>query len=1043
MCQGDQSAGIASGVDFNPAVISTLNVNNLNQDIVPGAGSDGIFFDSANSIFIASDTTNGPGGPFQITATGAGDNGIFANTTGNTVNINHSGDILADNTGITGRADLNVLVFVTGNVTTTTNAGIYANAANGAAVVVSNGIINSASTGIDASAEVGVDVESTGNINSTNSTGILAVAANGPADVTSVGNISAAANGISARALNGEATISSDGNITADGFGLNARAGQDITITSTGNVTSVLSGGIEAYTIGGAVEITTNGDIDAQNLGIYAYAGNGIRITSSGDISAEQSGGIRAYSATSTIRVLSDGNIDAAGSGISALGDSAVVVRSEGDLSSTGALGIFAQSVTDAVRITSTGNITAEFEGIRAEADQDVNVTSIGNIRSATDRGIAATSTAGEANISSTGDIAADAEGIRVLGEQNVTVSSAGNISSANSYGFFIQSANGDTAVTSTGDVNSTTTGILARTFNGNVSVVSSGNVTSLNTSGIYANAVNGRADIVVSGGTVVGGTRAIRAISANGSSITNSESGIVTGRVIVSGGGANNLFDNQHGAVFNSGTDVDLVDGLLRNAGTLAPGGEGVVQTTEVTGNVTQTGTGTFQVDVDAASVAADRVNVSQSANLDGTVQVNVLNPGLGAQEHVILSAAGGATDNGLVLGPTSPALKATLSFPNATDVVLNTQVDFAIDGLNQNQTNLAENLNGVVGAGGGTMGPVLNALLGNVFTFADYTNALDQLLPEVYLNTETVALFAAEEFNGNLLSCPRAGEGFTAISQGQCMWVRYDGRWLDRSGTFENIGYDEDSHGISGGGQVAVAPYWFIGVAGAYEDGSLDTRTNASADSERYMLGGVIKYQSGPVLMALAGSIGTGGVDIARPINFGGFNATARSSFDVDHVGATFHAAYLMDRSAWYAKPFIDVNVTHIERDAARETGGGAANLNVAGSDETYVSVTPALELGTTIERGDGRAIRPYVRAGVTVYSDTDQSLSARFAGAPAAAGSFTTRSEFDDIFADIEAGVTLLHGDHGTVSAGYEGRFSDDTEVHGIFVKGTRNF
>ena len=121
--------------------------------------------------------------------------------------------------------------------------------------------------------------------------------------------------------------------------------------------------------------------------------------------------------------------------------------------------------------------------------------------------------------------------------------------------------------------------------------------------------------------------------------------------------------------------------------------------------------------------------------------------------------------------------------------------------------------------------------------------------------------------------------------------------GAGLDRDATRQNIGYEEDSHGISGGGQVAVAPNWFIGIAAAYEDGDLDTDTNASADSDRYMLGGVIKYQSGPVLMALAGSIGTGEYDMARRLNFGGFNATARSSFDVDHVGATFHAAYLMD--------------------------------------------------------------------------------------------------------------------------------------------------
>ncbi|MDA7949781.1 MAG: autotransporter domain-containing protein, partial [Hyphomicrobiaceae bacterium] len=584
--------------------------------------------------------------------------------------------------------------------------------------------------------------------------------------------------------------------------------------------------------------------------------------------------------------------------------------------------------------------------------------------------------------------------------------------------------------------------------------ITTSGGVVSGSTYGIGTNVSNGGATINnLAGGTIrtdtIGaGTFAIHSDAAGVTTVNNT--GTVTGNVQFLGGGiGNSLFNNQVGGLFNAGTTVNLGAGnRLRNAGTLAPGGEGAIQTTELDGNITQTGTGTFQVDVDQTAGTADRVNASGSAELDGNVQVRLQNAAPGEQSVTILSAAGGTTDNGLdVLS--SPILQASLSFPNATDVVLTTEIDFTPDSvdlgvdLNVNQTNIAEHLDESFNAGGGGLGPVFEGLLNGVVSGPDYIAALDQLLPEIYLNTQATALFAAEEFNGNLLSCPKAGEGFTAISQGQCMWLHFDGRWLDRDSTYEHIGFNEDTHGVSGGGQVAIAPNWFVGIAGAYENSNLDTRTNASADSDRYMLGGVIKYHSGPVLMALAGSIGTGEVDVARPIDFGGFTATARSSFDVDHAGATFHAAYLMDRASWYAKPFIDVNAIHVERDAARETGGGAANLNIAGSSETIFSVTPALELGTTFEWSGGRAIRPYMRAGVTFYGDTDQSLTARFANAPGGVGAFQTLSEFDDIFADVEAGVTLFNGAQHTFSAGYEGHFSDNTQVHGVFFKGTRKF
>ena len=677
-------------------------------------------------------------------------------------------------------------------------------------------------------------------------------------------------------------------------------------------------------------------------------------------------------------------------------------------ITTTDATGIYARSVgggpgDGAVTVTQTGTVSTQ-----------------GNASSA----ISVYATDGFATVTQTGAISTQgngSDGINVFSSTGITVTQTGAISTqgTGSQGIYANS----------------TTGNIRITLNG-------GSVTSAQSEGVRFGGAANNTLTINNAVTVSGGTLDVRGGVGNE---TIENFGTFTAPGDIDLGGGTNAFNNNDGAIFNSGTSVNLGAGnLFTNAGTLAPGGSGTVQTTVLTGNINQTASGILNSELDLTNGTADLVNVTGTANLSGNVLAQVVNPALGAQSSTILSATGGTTNNGLGL-LASPALQASLSFPNANDVVLTTNIDFLApgSGLNRNQTGLATNLNAILGSGGGTTGPVLLALLNGVQTVDGYLDGLNQLLPESYQNTETASLFAAERFNSNLLSCPKAGQGFTAVSQGQCMWVRYGGRWSDRDSTVQTVGYEEDTHGISGGGQVAVAPNWFVGVAVAYEDGDLDTDTNVSADTDRYMLGGVIKYQSGPVLMALAGSFGSGDVDMTRRIAIGGFNATARSSFDVDHVGATLHAAILVDRSSWYAKPFVDVNVTHIDRESAQESGGGAANLTLSGSDETYFSVTPALELGTTIDRGNGRAFRPYVRAGVTFNGDTDQSLSASFAGAPAAAGSFTTTSEFDDVFADIEAGVTFFRGDQHIISAGYEGRFSDDTDAHGFFVKGTRTF
>ncbi len=932
-CTGNQSDGIvgdpAGGGDFDPDPaddnIITLNVNNLDQNIAPGPGVSGIFFESNGNVTIISDTTNGLDEPFQIITSGPGADGIYGSSVVGTVVINHTGDISASGIGIRGYSSF---------------------------------------------------------------LGVLGV------DITVTGDISAAEEGIS------------------------AEASQNVLVTSEGDITSSARRGIDAFSLLGSVTVFSTGDVDAELDGIFAAAEQDVQVTSEGDITSSSFNGILADSDAGQVTVSSTGDINANGHAIRALSNQDAEVTSVGDLDSTFGYGIFATSTLGGVVVSSTGEIDSDFSGIIAAAELDVQVTSVGGITSVTADGIEADSTNGSVTVNSTGNIDAIDFGINADGQTNVSITTSGGIVDGDIVG---------------------------------VDAVSGGGVTIEN----------------LDGGTITGGNGAIVADSATGTTVNNA--GIVTGNVRLINGFGNNAFNNQTGGLFNSGATVNLeANGALNNAGTLSPGGVGTVETTELTGNLVQTESGVFEVDVDEANTTADRINVSGTAELAGNVRVQAIGDVTGPQTNVILSAAGGITDNGLGVDA-SPALQAELSV-NGDDLELNTDINFlppagpgdppgpggpgadpgaepegdgAVIVFNENQTNLGENLNDIFAAGVGGVAPVIDALLNGIVTVPDYLAAFDQLIPEVYLNTETAALFAAERFNDKLLSCPQAGPGYTAISQGQCMWLRYDGRWSDRDGTSENIGFEEDANGFSGGAQVAVAPEWTLGVAIAYENADLDTDTGASADSDRYMLGGVIKYQSGPTLLALVGSVGTSGTDVARSLDFGGFNATARSSFDVDHMGATFHAAYLMDRGTWYAKPFVDVNITHVDRESVQETGGGGANLNVSGSDETYFSVTPALELGATIDQGYGRAIRPYVRAGVTFYSDTDQSLLASFVGAPAGVGAFQTSSEFDDVYADLEAGVTLFNGQDSTVSAGYEGRFGDDVQSHGIFVKGTRTF
>jgi hypothetical protein len=735
-CIGNQSAGVTAA----PAPVTTLNVNSLTTAITPASGTAGIKFTSAGAVTITSDT-----GAFGITTAGNAGFGIFARSLG-------SGP---------------VTVTSTGNITTAgvSGVGIVAYGNGGGAVTVT----------------------STGNITTTgigSGLGILAFDLAGGTTVTSTGNITTAGSNstaISARA-SGAVTATSTGNIATAGsnsYGIFAQSGTgSVTVTSTGNITTAGAGafGIDAGSFGaGAIAVTSTGNIATAGVGasgIYLNGGPGsgaVTLTSTGNITTAGNAafGINAYSqGAGAIAVISTGNIATKG------------IRSDGIRVDTSGAG--------AVMVTSTGNITTAGNtayGINAKGRGAVTVNSTGNIATAgsSAHGISADGIgAGAVTVTSTGNIATagtGAQGIFAVGNGTgaVTVTSIGNIAVAGSSAF----------------------GIVVEKFGaGAVTVTSSGNITasgSSNSNGIAGGSTGGPINIIVNSGTVSGGSGlsagvvfsggtnntltnrgtltalsgiAILGEAFNGApggnntvnnfgNVTGSvilDSTTVVGNMILGGGGGANAFNNMAGGVFNSGATVSLGPGnTLTNAGALLPGGAGVIQTTALSGNLVQTTTGIFLTDINIAGATSDRINVSGTAKLAGAVQLQVSNLTFAPWQQTILSAAGGTTTNGLAL-LASPALQAQLVYPNATDVVVkSTGLNFVVPGLNNNQTSLANALNGAAQTAG-FGGPVFNLLLNGVTSVAGYNAVLNQLTGEAATGTQQTTIDAMNLFIGTM---------------------------------------------------------------------------------------------------------------------------------------------------------------------------------------------------------------------------------------------------------------------------------------------------
>ncbi|MEM9029350.1 MAG: autotransporter outer membrane beta-barrel domain-containing protein [Pseudomonadota bacterium] len=516
-------------------------------------------------------------------------------------------------------------------------------------------------------------------------------------------------------------------------------------------------------------------------------------------------------------------------------------------------------------------------------------------------------------------------------------------------------------------------------------------------------------------------------------------------------------------GGTLDLATGATLQSRIINNynGGTLSVGGKGKIGTAMVVGSYQQQG-GAYAVDVDPQTGNVDLLVVTETADLKGVVNVNFLTtPTPGTRTYEIVRATGNTTIDdspregtlalGEVTGATSNTLKVDIGLERGADektlylrvtalpaspivsrlpiyATLNASQRAVVDVLAVQDLQSANPLD------------TLNAALIDSSTdIGQYQAALDVLLPEVHLNTETVTLFSALDFMSDLFSCPTVGDGAAVVREGQCVWVRPKGRKLDRNGTSDNTGYEETVGGVSAGVQFRFAPGWFANVGGSYERGSLSTDTGAESDSDRFHVGSAVKYEMGPWLFAGAVSGGIGSFDTSRRIAFTGFNdGTATSEHDVRYIAGQLRVAYQFAMPGWYVRPLVDLNVTYLDREGVTESGAGTTNLTIDGGQEAMLSATPAIEVGGTYNVLSGATLRPFLMAGVTMFANDEHTLTSAFTLAPDA--TFETVTEHGDVFANLHAGASLVSDATGfNLTIGYRGLYADDVAQHGVYAKG----
>ncbi len=1061
-CTGNLSGGVK--VNSPDDTYNTLEVNTLNGDIAPEAGTSGINFDTHNEatdtygntdITLTVDT-----GANGITTKGTNARGISARSAGDVMvtvtgkitakGICHISDNQECSEGVYARSegDGDVTVTMTGDIetegdpdmfiglATTSSAGIYARSdgdgsEDGAVTVTFRGNIKAKqrSRGIYANSDGAVTVNMKKGSNITtegiNADGIFALS-NGDGDVmvTVDGNINTLgekhSNGIAAESRGtGAVTVTVTGNINtsgeySEGISADSRGDGDVTVTMTGDITTSdeNSYGISADSRGdGDVTVTMTGDITTygkESDGIYAASNGDVTVDLEGDITTtkNKSGGISASIA------------DENGSGII---DITVVT---GDITTSGedSEGIYAESLgTGDVKVKVTSDITT-----RGNGSEGIFAQSYGN---------------GAVTVDFTGDITTSGDNIAGIDAQSNDDDASGT-NQPNERAVVTINVTGD--ITASGD---NSHGIYAQS-NGAISItLNGGTIASAKGAGVVING-NTTSTLTIMGPVTIRGGKRIRSndvlveyddVQGGSGNETIDNRGTLTTPGTIDLGTGDNAFFNRKGATFYSGTSVVLGDGnTFTNWGDLSPGRANAVQETALTGNFVNTEDGTFTVTIDPTTESGDKLIVTGTATLDGgSVRVSGVTYAYDGR-YTILEAVDVDgefhdaidtlfIDNRLSYGDGYVALSSVSKGDSFCD--------FA--GTANQRTVACDGLDGL--PIGGDLAQAVLALTTTEAARAAYealSGEVHASLKGALMDTGQRAAAAINSRMDGRSGDPDAGASTAAFGNLSSLADGHSGFWTtgysargETDATSDTARMDTELDGVLFGIDRALGERWRLGILGGY--GRTDVTQGARSSS-----GSVDTWSAGLYGSAEAGasSFSFGAIyngysmDVGRTVGFTGFSERLSARYDARSWQLFAEAGRKMQVRDLILEPFAGVSSITLDTDGFSESGGDAA---LTASSDTDSMTFTTLGMRGAVQMDDMVHARGMAgwRHG---FGDTDPSSTFTMSDSPAFTVTGAPTAE-DALVAElgIEAGLS----DTAFLGVAYKGRYGGGTAAHGF--------
>ena len=461
---------------------------------------------------------------------------------------------------------------------------------------------------------------------------------------------------------------------------------------------------------------------------------------------------------------------------------------------------------------------------------------------------------------------------------------------------------------------------------------------------------------------------------------------------------------------------------------------------TTQITGNLAQTATGTYGVDVNL-DPSADRLNITGTATMSGFVLANLVNPltapGFatpGTHDLTILSAAGGETHSNLTLEAFQTAVAGySLVYPNATDIDLQYVINYSPAGLTQNQHSVGDAVNAIQAA---QTSPNFRPIATNLFYLPNVATlgaAYDSLSGEGVSGAQQTAFDANDYFmstvDGQMQHWLADECGDDAHSRTlyqdpvsgrrdvnpPCLAPRTWRVWVSPFGSSSNyagnanIGsasVSERGAGIGGGIDYQLSPKALIGAAlggGESSFSAPDRATSGTVDAFHASLYGAWRMESAYVTGVLSYDHFNNsesrratipGVTLPSPqfvdgnFQIPGFDERLTGNFFSQSVSGHFEAGYKTNFGAVQATPFAGVEFGSLYTGAfteANKAGPSVIGLSYAGRNILSLPTFLGLQLDGKTEFGQDMWLSLSARAAWKHEFADDRSTESAFISAP----------------------------------------------------------